>query len=300
MKKQYVLYNPYANNGRGADEAKTLEGIVTDRELIFCDMTQISGYQSFFEQISNCDSIIICGGDGTLNRFVNDTAGLDIGHSVYYYATGSGNDFLHDIGVSKGTEPFCIDKYLKHLPTVHVNDKTSIFINGIGFGIDGYCCEVGDKLRATTTKPINYSAIAIKGLLFHFKPRNATVTVDGAQYTFKKMWIAPTMNGRFYGGGMMMAPAQERFNADGKLSFVAFHGSGKLKTLMIFPSIFKGEHVKHKKHVTIIEGKDITVRFDRPTALQIDGETVLDVTEYRAVSHSIAQAESAQKQTAEV
>ena len=34
--------------------------------------------------------------------------------------------------------------------------------------------------------------------------------------------------------------------------------------------------------VTVIEGKDITVKFDRPTPLQVDGETVLGVTEYTA------------------
>ena len=43
------------------------------------------------------------------------------------------------------------------------------FINGIGFGIDGYCCEVGDQLKAKSDKPVNYASIAIKGLLFHYK-----------------------------------------------------------------------------------------------------------------------------------
>ena len=47
-----------------------------------------------------------------------------------------------------------------------------------------------------------------------------------------------------------------------------------------FPSIFKGKHVKKKKNVTILQGKNITVTFDRPTPLQIDGETVLDVMTY--------------------
>ena len=32
--------------------------------------------------------------------------------------------------------------------------------------------------------------------------------------------------------------------------------------------------------VQILTGHEITVRFDRPTALQIDGETILGVTEY--------------------
>jgi diacylglycerol kinase family enzyme len=63
-----------------------------------------------------------------------------------------------------------------------------------------------------------------------------------------------------------------------------FHGSSKLQTLMIFPSIFKGEHIKHEKFVTVHTGHDISVKFDRPTALQIDGETILGVTEYKATA----------------
>ena len=51
---------------------------------------------------------------------------------------------------------------------------------------------------------------------------------------------------------------------------------------MIFPSIFKGKHVDHKKVVEVKTGHRITVTFDRPVALQIDGETVLNVTTYTA------------------
>lgn len=61
-------------------------------------------------------------------------------------------------------------------------------------------------------------------------------------------------------------------------------GSGKLKTLMIFHSIFKGEHISHNKQVEILTGHDITVEFDRPTALQIDAETVLGVTQYHVTT----------------
>ena len=61
---------------------------------------------------------------------------------------------------------------------------------------------------------------------------------------------------------------------------MVFHGSGKLKTLMIFPSIFKGEHIKNKKCVDVIEGREIRVEFDEPRPLQIDGETALGVKYY--------------------
>ena len=75
-----------------------------------------------------------------------------------------------------------------------MNGKKYKFINGIGYGIDGYCCEVGDKMREEAVKDINYTSIAIKGLLFHYHPTNATVTVDGRKHTYKKVWLAPTMN----------------------------------------------------------------------------------------------------------
>ena len=68
-----------------------------------------------------------------------------------------------------------------------------------------------------------------------------TITVDGKEYRFKKVWLAPTMHGRFYGGGMMPTPAQDRLDPEGKLSVMVMHGSGKLKTLMIFPPFFTGK-----------------------------------------------------------
>ena len=56
---------------------------------------------------------------------------------------------------------------------------------------------------------------------------------------------------------------------------------------MVFPSIFKGEHVNHKEMVEVLTGKEITVKFDAPTALQIDGETVKNVTEYTVKSAAV-------------
>ena len=38
--------------------------------------------------------------------------------------------------------------------------------------MDGYCCEEGDKHRAVSDKPVNYTTIAIKGLLYKFKRRS--------------------------------------------------------------------------------------------------------------------------------
>lgn len=280
MAKYNVLYNPLAGNGKGENAAKKLKELLNGDELTFTDMTKVSDYRALFASMPEDERVIVSGGDGTLNRFINDTEEIAFENPVYYYATGSGNDFLKDIGGNVGDKPVCIDKYLKALPTVDVKGKSYRFINGIGYGIDGYCCEVGDKLRETSDKPINYAGIAIKGLLFHYHPTSATVIVDGVEHKYKKVWLAPTMNGRYYGGGMIPTPKQDRLNKEHTVSVMVYYGSGKIKSLAVFPSIFKGEHVNHKEMVEVLSGKEITVRFDSPAALQVDGETIIGVTEY--------------------
>ncbi len=282
--KIFALYNPHAGNGGGLAEAQRLASVLYHSDAILQDITKIQDYKAFLSPLTSEDKLLICGGDGTLNRFVNDTEGLQLPCEILYRAVGTGNDFLHDIGSTDTDAPIAINQYLCNLPVVEVKGKKYRYLNGIGFGIDGYCCEVGDQLKAKSDKPVNYTAIAIKGLLFHYKPTTATITVDGKSYTYKKVWIAATMNGRFYGGGMMTAPEQDRLNEKGKVTLVVMHGSGKLKTLMVFPKIFKGEHVKHEKMVAVHTGHDIEVTFDRPNALQVDGETVLGVTSYRVTS----------------
>ena len=275
----HILYNPHSGKANAAEEAEILTVFQID-DCIIKNITEIIDYQDFLAPLDEYDSLILCGGDGTLNRFVNATDGIDIKCDILYYPIGTGNDFAHDLGYAANSNPFSIKGYLHNLPIAEVGGKKYRFLNNVGFGIDGYCCEVRDKLKLQSDKPVNYTSIAIKGLLFHFKPTNATVTVDGKQYTYEKVWIAPTMKGRFYGGGMMPTPSQDRTDPDGKVSLMILYGSGKLKTLTVFPSIFKGKHVKHTEMVAIHTGHDISVKFDRPTSLQIDGETFLGITEY--------------------
>lgn len=278
MATGWILYNPLAGGGRGEDEAKVLETILP-RPYTYYDMTAITNYAAFLSQMEAEDYLILAGGDGTLNRFANDTADLKIDRKIFYYPIGTGNDFARDMGKAPYDPPFPVQQQLTDLPQVRVGEKTYRFLNGVGFGIDGYCCQIGDQKREKGEK-VNYAAIAVKGLLGGFAPRKAQVEVDGKSYTFSNVWIAPTMCGRYYGGGMMAAPEQER--GSDTLSLVLFHTAGRLRTLLAFPGIFKGEHIKHKRQVTVLTGREISVEFDRPTPLQIDGETIRDVTSYRA------------------
>ena len=105
MSKVYVFYNPLANNGRSEEAIgsllKTIEG-----EHVLCDMTK--GYSDIIGEIGAEDTLILCGGDGTLNRFINETDCESIESDILYYACGSGNDFAHDIGLGRDDAPVSI------------------------------------------------------------------------------------------------------------------------------------------------------------------------------------------------
>ena len=284
----YVLYNNTAGAHFGVDriKAKMLE-CFRGEEITLTDAISVEDKRDYVSKLCEEDRLVIVGGDGTLNRFANAIEDKEYPFPIYCYAGGTGNDFINDVA---GTDTDClvmINDYIRNLPIIEVNGKSYKFMNGIGYGIDGWCCEEGDKYRDKTHKAPNYTTIALKGLLYKFKKVNAKVTIDGVTQEYKNVWMVPTMNGRYFGGGMMITPSQDRLNAERELSIVVVPCKWRLKLLTVFPKIFKGNHVKHTDIFRLFRGKDVCVEFDRPVALQIDGETVLGVTKYTAKSSAL-------------
>lgn len=284
MDNYTILFNPYSGGCKGEEKAGKLKEILKGNKLTYCDITKIKDYGSFFENIDADEKIVLCGGDGTLNRFVNSEGTDNIKNELYFYATGSGNDFLRDIGMLGKDEIVDIKKYIEHLPTATVKGKTYKYINNVSFGLDGYCCEEADNQREQNKKNINYAAIALKGLAYDYHTRNATVIVDGVERHFEDVWMVPAMNGRYLGGGIKATPDQDRLNKDHKVSVLVVYKASRPRCLFSFPLIFSGKHAK-LDICKIYEGNDVTVRFDEPTPVQIDGETIRNVTEYTVSSH---------------
>lgn len=278
----YVLLNPLSNNKKGKSAEAELCRIFENEKITFKNILEIENVKDFCKNICAEDKLIVSGGDGTLSNFVHDVYGLNPEYEVYLYASGSGNDFMNDVHdkceIKNRLIP--LNVFMKSLPEVTVNGLKRRFINGIGFGIDGSCCQESDRLRRSSDRKVNYTLIALKILLFKYKTNNATVTVDGESRKYTKVWLAPTMLGRFYGGGMMIAPGQNRLNQEKVLTNVVCHDATILRILSVFPGIYKGLHEKHTDVVDFRTGHEITVEFDKPQALQIDGETFEDVTSY--------------------
>ncbi len=299
-----ILYNPKAHNGAGEQHARDWATAHHENPENMRSLLTVENLTDLVSLMGEDDKIVLLGGDGTLNRFADAIRDLDVKVPIYFAAAGTGNDFLIDVQGKpakkshEDDEPILINQYITNLPIVIINGEERVFVNGVGFGLDGWCCEVGDEMQRTSDKPVKYSSIAISGLLGKFNPRNATITVDGVTREYHKVWLAPVMNGRYYGGGIMITPEQDRLSEDGLVSAAVVHNSGRIHTFLSFPGINKGKHTKKKKIFEAYRGDEITVKFDVPCALQVDGETYLNISEYSVLSRRAVAARRAEAKKA--
>lgn len=278
----YLLYNPLANNGKG-DEAK--KKALKDIGGQFPGMDDVDYSDVIFEDVIKLlqpgDNVVVLGGDGTLNFLINDikNTGATNDISYYLYPAGLENDFVKDIqdkGINTKLVP--LNKYIFDVPKVKFNNKEMLFLNSVGFGVDGQTYDEAETLKSRGKK-INLNSIT-SSLLKKYEKTSATVTVDGEKKEYKDVYIAATMNGRFYTDGMKAAPEQNRLSHE--LSLVVIHDQIKGHGMKAISSIFKGMHTKFPEACEILKGEKITVTFDSPRAMSIDGELFENITSYEA------------------
>lgn len=282
MGKYCVLYDPFLGGRSFRPEVvawSTLQG-----EIVYQDITSVD-YETFIDTVNLAaeDKIIVCGDDGTLNRFVNEFYALVAKNNIYYYAVGSQTEFACDIGKQPGAEPtFLINRYLKELPSVAFGQLDRQFLTGIGFGLDSFVGETA-RQRVKDGKTANYKSLVRRAVL-QYKPGKVAVMVDGKLHVYEKTWLVAAMHGKSLWGGVPMAPNQDRMDKRKRLTVIVVHDIGKLKMLSILQSLFKGKHVNRKSAVDVLNGHSINVTSEHPNLLCVDGTLYPGITTYQVKS----------------
>ena len=283
MSTYHILYNRMSRSNTGELEAHMLDEIMAGEKLKYWNVTDIDNYDDFFADMPADDKIIIAGGDGSLHNFINRTDNCNVPQDVYFFPAGSGNDFARDFGKKKHCEPFDIRQHITNLPVAEVNGEVHRFFNSISIGLDAEVCLEANRLKKKGKKDVNYALLAVKYIFTKYKFCNATVTFgDGTKQEYKDVLLAITTKGKYFGGGVKISPNQDRNHPDEEMIFIIAHDLPAFKALIVFASIVIGKHFCFKKNVTAISGKDFTVEFSQPTAIQVDGETFVAQTGYRA------------------
>ena len=287
----FLLYNSNSKIGKNKEKIfKVLASAIKtfkDGDIRVKDITKLDSIEERLAKINKeKDKILIVGGDGTLTSLINKYKKyLDNLPKIYAVKAGTGNDFLRNI-IHSGypveninNKYFLINPFLKNLPICKVNNNEKTFLNGIGIGLDGYICKNVEEQRNKNNKQ-SFFKITLKSFM-EFKPlEKLTIEVDGKKHELKKCWFASIMNGKYYGGGMKIAPKAD-FKGE-KLQAIIINDINKFKLFMLFPLIYTGNHSKVKA-VHFFEGKHIKITSDEKTYVQIDGEPQNDIHEIEVI-----------------
>lgn len=235
---------------------------------------------------AGADCVAIVGGDGTLNEACQayvgeDGAPLD-GPALALLPAGTGGDFRKTFGVEDdvdsaisrmlASEPRPIDLGVIELTADDGSPRRRAFLNITSFGLGG----LTDRIVNAGPKWIGGRAAFFLGALrATLVYRNAPVAVvcDGATVHEGPVLNVAIANGRFFGGGMMVAPDAEP--DDGLFDVVTLGDLGRAEGLALSTRIYGGTHLRARKvsarRAAVVEARPL--RSGAEVLIDMDGET---------------------------
>ncbi len=263
-----IVHNPLSNNKKSKKTTNKMVNFFKRHQIKFVlkSTLKIDDLLAYLEKNDKITDILYLGGDGSINYLVNNVDVSKIKQNIYLAKSGSGNDFLRSL--SK------IDYGNITIGEAVTNAGTYKFANGAGIGIDALICHYVDKdeKKNKLSYFINFFRAVIK-----YQRRDFDVVVDGKQYEFKDAYFIAIQNGKYFGGGMKVAPTADVTTDD--FVVIAAHNLNVLTTQLLFITIYLGWHQYLKKFITILQGKDITIKTTEPYHIQTDGETYEGINE---------------------
>jgi len=256
-----VLHNPLSKNNKSKRTTKKVVDYFKAKNIPFRvkSILKIKDLEAYIKNTDPEAKILILGGDGTINTFINKTFKTAISHEIYLMRSGSGNDFLRTLSLHQTPSQNIIE--LRH------NQAIRYFINGSGLGIDGAIANLVNQSK--NKNQFKYFISTIKTFLT-YKPRYLEATIDGELYRFKKAYLINVNNGMFIGGGMQITPKAKL--DDDLLDVVIVHSISRLMLLIIFITVYFGKHLRFKKYVFFKNAKHVKATMFSKQVAQCDGE----------------------------
>ena len=227
---------------------------------------------------------IAVGGDGTAFEIVDGLFPDALGGerpSLGFLPLGTGNSFLRDF-TDRGIE-FAIESLIcgrsRPCDVVRLTHRGGMlhFINIVSMGFAADVCAIANRLFKPLG-PASY-AMGVLATVAGLKSYRLPLGFDGGRRLEAPVTLISFCNSRFTGGAMMMAP--EADTADGQLDVLYVEEMARRELLRIFPSIFKGTHLRHPKvHALRTRGVEFDLDPEAGCVLVVDGE-VLEYTPRR-------------------
>lgn len=230
--------------------------------------------------------LAVVGGDGTLNEAVNGLAEFGLGDGLpplLFLPAGTGGDFSRSIGTAgrdldeilEECEPRTIDAGRVEISRA---DGTALIRHFLNIASLGVSADIADRVNRGTKWVGGRVAFATATIasLARWRDRRIRLRIDDEFDRELNASLVVAANGRFFGGGMMVAP--EAILDDGLFDVVFMEDLGALKFAANSNKVYKGKHLG-------VDGISY-MRGERVVVEPVDGAKVLLETDGEIPGHA--------------
>lgn len=229
------------------------------------------------------DVVVAVGGDGTANEVVNGfftEAGEVVrpGAALAVFPRGTGSDFLRTFGGEHEVEsvgariawatPRPLDVGLVEFQDLDGATRRRYFLNVASVGVSGLIDRYVNRTRKTFGGRASFAIGALRGLLA-YSDRRCRVRFDDGPWEEVDVTCLAVANGKYFGGGMKVAPAAEV--DDGHFDVTLWSGYGLGDFVRKGGKLYDGRHVELDGTRTL-RARKVEVTCEEECLLDLDGE----------------------------
>lgn len=275
-----IILNPVAGRGYSLKAEPLIRQYLHEAGLEF-DLVHTTGSGHAIElayqaKRDGFQIVVAVGGDGTTNEVINGLiTAVEAGEAgtLGLIATGSGSDFIHNVGVPADLRAACQritngQSRIVDVGRLTLDDKKPrYFDNQLGIGFDGTVTVEATKFKRLRGMAL-YLPVVLKTVFLTNKATQVTIEYDNQRLELATLQIT-VANGNREGGGFYMAPDAKV--DDGFFDLCIVKEVGKLSMLALIPHFMKGTHVEHES-VIMARAKKVTITSTDNLCAHFDGE----------------------------
>lgn len=278
MKPLGVILNPAANRGKAKAVGAKVFQYFAEAGIPVVNLsgeTALAATEKANIMIRSQDlsGIVAIGGDGTSQLGMNLAVPNQL--PLGLIPAGSGNDQVRELGISLTDTKAAVDNIIASLASPRRVDAMKVSVSGrefwslgsISAGFDALCATRANSLK--WPKGPNSYVAALLLELPSFKAIKYHLDVDGEKRVIDAM-LCGVANVKNFGGGMKISPNSEI--TDGELEVFILHQVSRGRLLRIFPTVYKGGHLKFPE-IEIFKAKSVKISNDN-FPVTCDGELV--------------------------
>ncbi len=282
-----VVLNPVAGGGRMATRwptlAAALERGVGPFELARTTGPGDAATLAQAMALRGVELVVAAGGDGTIGAVVDGLLNAGGAAQLGVLPVGTGGDFARSIEIGATDDAalgaLCSGRTRRidvgRIGFVADDGRPSAryFVNIASLGLSGPTDRavnaVKQRGRAAGQSVFLYHTLRE---LWRYRPQLVRVVLDdGAKVIEARIAVVAVANGRYFGGGMMIAP--DAALNDGWFDVVIFRAASKLRLIADLRLLYSGAHRTHPL-VSIDRARHVEVEpLGDPALLDIDGES---------------------------